>query len=93
MQKVLTFVLMLLFNFYVKRAPIEFEKKQVSVLFWLWLSDNCMDNSSIHSDKVRLGLTGCFQQTLPKLSNSISRPRSCCLRILAWMLFLSKLRG
>ena len=33
MQEVLTFVLMLLFNFYVKRAPIEFEKKQVSVLF------------------------------------------------------------
>ena len=69
------------------------KKSKYLFFFWIWLSDNWMDNSSIHSDKVRLGLTGCFQQTLPKLSNSISRPRSCCLRILAWMLFLSKLRG
>ena len=29
MQEVLTFVLMLLFNFYVKRAPIEFEKASI----------------------------------------------------------------
>ena len=40
MQEVLTFVLMLLFNFYVKRAPIEFEKSKYLFFFWLWLSDN-----------------------------------------------------